>query len=597
MDEKGNTVGLEAVWTGTKFDGTVKAPLCNDGTSDWTSNKSTDAGCFGESDKITLDWTEKVGHVMACNSSEVCLYCISCDSTPPVFCNDVDADGFDDCDIGDVGDDGKIIDCCDDGTEASMGCNVANRASMYPGAVEICGDNIDQDCNGSDLACDCDSDKNLCETGATCPGFTCNGGTCWGRGGEASPATCCGDSGDSEHYNYRRDSGGNTCDNINNERCSFGGDDSSDDGCCADSLLFIGSTKCIYNNTCYEANSGIDVDGSGRIGAICWRGPIPPDGTWIDCDFNEDSCQVFGGYAGAYVQSADGAFGEYQDESTTECCGDDANEFLATAGPGIAAHGSKCCDSSLGHTLVAADGSCTDCIANGQSDGGDSSWCCSNYSQGGICCASGTCCATDSQCPSDSCAECSLVEHYCDDSSGDYNCKTKNKSCDAGTHCSGNSCAPANEICGNGADEDCDGIAQECCHWQDDGCGAHDCDIWTKRGEICMPDPCECVIGDTDCCKNDADGIRCVDDELCSTFGLPNRPILEILLDVVDWLLGIIAALAMLMLVIGGIMYMSSTGDPIKIETAKKIVVYAIIGLAIAGVSYAVIRVVFGMLR
>ena len=42
------------------------------------------------------------------------------------------------------------LDCCDSGNEASLGCNGANAASIHPGAVDIPGDRIDQDCNGKD---------------------------------------------------------------------------------------------------------------------------------------------------------------------------------------------------------------------------------------------------------------------------------------------------------------------------------------------------------------------------------------------------------------------------------------------------------------
>jgi hypothetical protein len=69
---------------------------------------------------------------------------------------------------------GNDIDNDGDGTTENQGdCNDSNP-TMHPGAVEICGDGIDQDCNGSDLKCapdprDVDNDGD---------GYTENQGDC-----------------------------------------------------------------------------------------------------------------------------------------------------------------------------------------------------------------------------------------------------------------------------------------------------------------------------------------------------------------------------------------------------------------------------------
>ena len=76
-----------------------------------------------------------------------------CDCTEP----DADGDGFDSYDCG--GDD------CNDDDD-----------SIYPGAEEICGDGIDQDCNGSDLACDCLEDDDWDDDGWIRP--ECGGQDC-----------------------------------------------------------------------------------------------------------------------------------------------------------------------------------------------------------------------------------------------------------------------------------------------------------------------------------------------------------------------------------------------------------------------------------
>lgn len=59
--------------------------------------------------------------------------------------------------------------------------------------------------------------------------------------------------------------------------------------------------------------------------------------------------------------------------------------------------------------------------------------------------------------------------------------------------------------------------------------------------------------------------------------------------DVINWLIGIISSIFILLIVIGGVMYMSAFGDEERMAQAKKVVTYAIIGLFLVLVSYSVL--------
>ena len=67
-------------------------------------------------------------------------------------------------------------DCCDLGTEAVLGCTAQSATQIHPGATEICGDGIDQDCDGIDAACNCADADGDGYRASSCGGDDCNDG-------------------------------------------------------------------------------------------------------------------------------------------------------------------------------------------------------------------------------------------------------------------------------------------------------------------------------------------------------------------------------------------------------------------------------------
>ncbi|MFA9262373.1 MAG: hypothetical protein ACEQSB_03395 [Undibacterium sp.] len=72
--------------------------------------------------------------------------------------------------------------------------------------------------------------------------------------------------------------------------------------------------------------------------------------------------------------------------------------------------------------------------------------------------------------------------------------------------------------------------------------------------------------------------------------------VLQIAQNVLDFLLAIIGVIAIIMLVVGGLMYLTAAGDEDRIDTGKKITKYSMIGIAIALSSIVLIRLVASLL-
>ncbi len=81
-----------------------------------------------------------------------------------------------------------------------------------------------------------------------------------------------------------------------------------------------------------------------------------------------------------------------------------------------------------------------------------------------------------------------------------------------------------------------------------------------------------------------------------NNYGLPNVPISIIITRIIEWLLGISLILAILVLVYGGIVYITSAGSD-RTEDAKKTITFAILGILIVGISYSIIAAIVKIIR
>lgn len=75
--------------------------------------------------------------------------------------------------------------------------------------------------------------------------------------------------------------------------------------------------------------------------------------------------------------------------------------------------------------------------------------------------------------------------------------------------------------------------------------------------------------------------------------GGPSTKSLEVTIKtVVNVLLYIIGVLSVIMIIVGGIKYTTSAGDSTKVTSAKNTIMYAVVGLAVALLAYAIVNFV-----
>ncbi|MDD5693665.1 MAG: pilin [Patescibacteria group bacterium] len=71
-----------------------------------------------------------------------------------------------------------------------------------------------------------------------------------------------------------------------------------------------------------------------------------------------------------------------------------------------------------------------------------------------------------------------------------------------------------------------------------------------------------------------------------------NLDVASVLSTVIYWILGLSGGVAVLFLILGGLQYITSSGNKDKAEQAKQTILYAVIGLIVIALSFVIVAFV-----
>ena len=86
----------------------------------------------------------------------------------------------------------------------------------------------------------------------------------------------------------------------------------------------------------------------------------------------------------------------------------------------------------------------------------------------------------------------------------------------------------------------------------------------------------------------------CTDNPTSSICTNKDTTLSDKIITVVNTLLYVLGVVAVLMIIFGGILYIVSGGDAANVKKAKDTIMYAVIGLVVAILSYAIVNYVIG---
>ena len=224
-----------------------------------------------------------------------------------------------------------------------------------PSVPQECDDVGDDVCTSSGYCnnlCQHDPDPDCCQS-------RCGGNNDWFGGLRCEQSNCCGD--DFGELTIQRDTACNgVCANSNDWPEFL--PNANDKACCD------ATSDAVFDGTCYPAGLRpykYTPGSGGALGSINLGLPpnvIVVDGNWSDCDAQESYCEGdrFRGFCGLnWVVRGTGLpfpFGEYDQPTAPECCGDDDGEKYRNTPRGSSGSLIACCGND--DDCVDVDGSC-----------------------------------------------------------------------------------------------------------------------------------------------------------------------------------------------------------------------------------------------
>lgn len=123
------------------------------------------------------------------------------------------------------------------------------------------------------------------------------------------------------------------------------------------------------------------------------------------------------------------------------------------------------------------------------------------------------------------------------------------------------------------------------------------CRDFQCQGQVYTWDDPNCVCGGSQVTPGtsgtpQSSGSQPADTNIGPPWGGPDVTVSDVIENVTNWVLALAGSLAVLFIIIGGIRYITSAGNPQLQEAAKKTLTQAIVGLVIVLVSYLIVTVV-----